>query len=57
LRTLPVLLTAPLIEPHVAINGTVWLEEIWLSKLDAMRKPGESYSDVILGLVELRGAL
>jgi hypothetical protein len=57
LRTLPVLLTAPLIEPPVAINGTVWLEEIWLSKLDAMRKPGQSYSDVILGLVELRGAL
>jgi hypothetical protein len=22
----------------------IWLEEIWLSKLDAMRKPGESYT-------------
>jgi hypothetical protein len=31
------------------------LEEVWLGKLDAMRKPGESYSDVILRLVELGG--
>jgi hypothetical protein len=27
---------------------TVWLEEVWVDRLGAMRGPGESYSDVIL---------
>ncbi len=33
-------------------NGEVfvWLEDRWLSKLGALRGPGESYSDVILRL-------
>jgi hypothetical protein len=31
----------------------VWLEEGWVNKLGALRGPGESYSDVILRLVEL----
>jgi hypothetical protein len=30
----------------------IWLEEKWLNQLDAMRGPGESYSDVILRLVK-----
>jgi len=33
----------------------IWVEEIWCDKLNAMRKPGESYSDVILRPVELGG--
>ncbi len=31
----------------------IWIEDHWLSKLCAMRRPGESYSDVILRIVEL----
>jgi len=31
----------------------IWVEEIWLDNLNAMRNPGESYSDVILRLVGL----
>jgi hypothetical protein len=27
----------------------IWVERPWLDKLDALRGPGESYSDVILG--------
>jgi len=34
----------------------IWTEEIWRNKLDAMRKPGESYSDLILRLVEVEAA-
>jgi hypothetical protein len=30
---------------------------IWPDKLDPLRKPGETYSDVILRLFELGGAL
>jgi hypothetical protein len=26
-----------------------WFEKKWLTKLAALREPGESYSDVILG--------
>jgi hypothetical protein len=29
---------------------TVWLDEVWVDRLGAMRGPGESYSDVILRL-------
>ena len=32
---------------------TVWLEEVWVNRLGAMRGPGESYSDAIPRLVEL----
>jgi hypothetical protein len=35
---------------------TVWLEEVWVDRLGAMRRPDESYSDVILRLVETEGA-
>jgi hypothetical protein len=30
----------------------VWLEEVWADRLGAMRGPGETYSEVILRLVE-----
>jgi hypothetical protein len=35
----------------------VWLEAAMVDKLAAMRGPGESYSDVILRLVELEVGL
>ena len=44
-------------EPNAKGERLVWLEAIWLNKLDAMRKPGESYTDVILRLAEQGGAL
>ena len=31
----------------------IWLNEAVVDRLAAMRRPGESYSDVILRLVEL----
>jgi hypothetical protein len=34
----------------------VWLEEVWVNRLGAMRGPSESYSDAILRLVEMEGA-
>ena len=42
-------------ERDLAPNGDqfVWLERRVLDKLTALRGPGESYSDVILRLVEL----
>jgi len=42
-------------EPNAKGERVIWLEEVWLSKLNAMRKPGGSYSDVILRLVDLGG--
>ena len=42
-------------EPNAKGERLIWLEEIWLNKLDAMRQPSESDSDV--GLIELGGAL
>ncbi len=39
-------------EPNAKGELLIWVEEIWCSKLDAMRSPGETYSDVILRLVE-----
>jgi predicted CopG family antitoxin len=44
-------------EPESNAKGerVIWLEEVWLSKLNAMRKRGGSYSDVILRLVDLGG--
>jgi len=42
-------------EPQIDAKGKrlIWLEDHWLSKLCAMCKPGESYSNVILRIVEL----
>jgi hypothetical protein len=38
------------VEPYFNEKGerTVWLEEVWVDRLGAMRGPGESYSDAIL---------
>ena len=54
--TLPV--GAVACEPQLSAKGErlIWTEEIWRNKLDAMRKPGESYSDLILRLVEVEAA-
>ena len=35
----------------------IWLEPRVLDRLEAMRGPGESYSDVILRLVEIEGSM
>ena len=44
-------------EPQTNAKGErmIWIEDHWLSKLCALRRPGESYSDVILRIVELGG--
>ena len=49
--TLPLGTVAYEPEPNAKGERLIWLEEIWLNKLDAMRRPDESYSDVILRLV------
>jgi hypothetical protein len=36
--------------PNTKDERTVWLEEVWVDRLTAMRKPNESYSDIILRL-------
>jgi hypothetical protein len=42
-------------ESELTPNGErlIWLEERWVNKLDALRMPGESYSDIVLWLVEI----
>jgi hypothetical protein len=37
-------------EPNEHGERTVWLDDVWVDRLGAMRGPGESYSDVILRL-------
>jgi hypothetical protein len=51
-RTLP--LGSVAVEPYFNEKGerVVWLDEVWVDRLGAMRGPGESYSDVILRLAE-----
>jgi hypothetical protein len=51
-KTLP--LGSVAVEPYFNEKGerVVWLDEVWVDRLGAMRGPGESYSDVILRLVE-----
>jgi hypothetical protein len=46
-------------EPQLGPNGQrlIWLESAVLDRLAAMRGPGESYSDVILRLVEIETRL
>jgi hypothetical protein len=53
--TLPFGTVAYELEPTANGERLIWLEEVWIDKLDAVRMPGESYSDVILWLVELGG--
>jgi hypothetical protein len=40
------------VEPEANERGerAVWLEEVWVDRLGAMRGPGESYSDAIMRL-------
>jgi hypothetical protein len=47
-RTLP--LGSVAVEPYYNERGerVVWLEEVWVDRLGAMRRPSESYSDVIM---------
>ena len=40
-------------EPNAKGERMIWLEARVIDKLDAIRMPGESYSDVILRLVEV----
>lgn len=44
------------IEPDVNERGerTVWLDEVWVNRLGAMRQPGEDYSEVILRVAAQR---
>jgi hypothetical protein len=51
--TLPVGSVAVESEANEQGERLIWLEERWLSKLDAMRRPGDSYSEAILRLVEM----
>jgi hypothetical protein len=45
-------------ESEIAVNGEwlIWAERIPLDKLTRLRRPGDSYSEVILRLVEIEAA-
>jgi hypothetical protein len=45
------------VEPYFNEKGerVVWLEEVWVDRLGAMRGPNESYSDVILRIAGREG--
>ena len=45
-------------EAEVTAKGErlIWLEDAMADRLGAMRGPGESYSEAILRLVEMKGA-
>ena len=47
-RTLPLESVAVQADPTEQGQRHVWLEEVWVNRLGATRRPGESYSDVIL---------
>ena len=49
--TLPLGSVAVEAEANERGERTVWLEEVWVDRLGAMRGPDESYSDVILRIV------
>jgi hypothetical protein len=51
-RTLPLDSVAVQADPTEQGQRHVWLEEVWVNRLGAMRRPGESYSDVILRLAK-----
>ena len=50
--TLPIGSVAYEPQPNAKGERLIWLEEVWLNKLDDMRLPGESYSDAILRLAK-----
>jgi hypothetical protein len=41
------------VEPYFNAKGErlIWLDEVWVDRLGAMRRPTESYSDAILRMV------
>jgi len=51
--TIPVGFVAFDPEPNEKGERLIWLEAAVVDKLGAMRRPGQSYSDVILWLVEI----
>jgi hypothetical protein len=51
--TIPVGFVAFDPEPNEKGERLIWLEAAVVDKLGAMRRPGESYSDLILWLVEI----
>jgi hypothetical protein len=54
--TLPLGSVAVEPEPNERGERTVWLDDVWVDRLGAMRGPGESFSDVILRLAKVEGA-
>jgi predicted CopG family antitoxin len=42
----------PRVEPSATGERQIWIEEVWVNRLAALRQFGESYSDVILRLIE-----
>ena len=54
--TLPLGSVAYETEPNQRGKRLVWLQTAVVDRLMAMREPSESYSDVILRLIELGGA-
>jgi hypothetical protein len=54
--TLPLGSVAVEAEPNERGERYVWLEEVWVDRLGAMRGPDESYSEAILRLVGMEGA-
>ena len=51
-RTLPLGSVGYETEANERGERYVWLEEVWVNRLGAMRRPGESYSDVSLRLAD-----
>ena len=44
-------------DPNAKGERTVWLDDVWVNRLSAMRGAGESYSDAILRVVAALGGL
>jgi hypothetical protein len=44
------------VEANDPTTRHVWLKEVWVNRLTAMRGPGESTSDVIVRLAGIEGA-
>jgi hypothetical protein len=47
-KTLPVGSVGYEAEPNAKGEREIWLEEVWVDRLAALRGPEETYSDVIL---------
>ena len=55
-RTLPLGSVGYEAEADERGERTVWLEEVWVNRLGAMRGPGETYNDAILRLIGMEAA-